>query len=79
MAGRSGKCRTIGFLKPDGNIVTFEKPRTDLDGKRYIARMGDSWNAAVERWQNGTWEDGFDCILFADVKEHLVANGVKRA
>ena len=68
MAGKSGICRTVGYVdKVTGNHVMFSAPMKPTEGKRSVVKMTEISLRAVNRYLNNEWDE-IDDYIFADVK-----------
>ncbi len=71
MAGRSGVCRTVGYVDPiTGNQIIFERQEKPKAGKARVSKLNGDNKQAINRWINGSWND-LDDWFHSELKELL--------
>lgn len=71
MAGKSGVCRTVGYVDPiSGAEIIFERPRTNHFGKKRIAVANEMSARALKRILSAEWDE-LDDYLFPEMKEAI--------
>jgi len=71
MAGKSGVCRTVGYVDPiTGSQIIFAKQEKPTAGKRKVAFSIKMKRELVQKWLDGEWNDLED-YFYPDFAEKM--------
>lgn len=51
---KNGLCRTVGYVRPNGELARFAKPLTTRKGKVAVRQLREKDMRAADRLANGT-------------------------